>query len=243
MVAGAQRAATEELFSAVSRERTLVLGSVAVTLTVGFGCGLVWAPDATLELLGLLAVSIVAAGKFLPLWGISGQSHFTAWELGLAIWALDTVSVLVIVYALQAFYRFGRLKRALDRVQHNSRLVLAAYPGIRRAALTGVVVFVLFPVAGTGAVGGTFLAILLGLDRRTVIGAVSLGGLLGGMLMAFAAVNFRAGLLHLRELQQAPTAKYALIAAVLLLVAGCVALLNRTYRRALAKAQAEGKTL
>jgi len=210
-------------FDASWRERVVVLGAVLAVLLLALALGLGYARHATVELLGLLPASIFAAGKFLPLWGISGRSNFTPWELGLVIWLLDTLSVLVIVYALEGFYRLGRLKRALDRIQHNSKLVLAAYPRIRRA-------------------GGTFLGILLGIHRYALIAAVSFGGLIGGMGMAFAAVNFQSGLERLRAAQQHPVVHYAIVGGVVLLVIAGVVLVNRAYRRALQKAESGGET-
>ena len=82
------------------------------------------------------------------------------------------------VYGLEGLYRFRRLKAGLHKVQANAGLVVDAYPWIRRAAVAGVVVFVLFPVAGTGAIGGCFLGILLGIRRGVLIAAVSAPALL-----------------------------------------------------------------
>lgn len=229
----------EDPYDADWRERLTVLGSMAGLVLFGLVAGLVFAHDATLELIGLVPVSFFAAGKFLPMWGISGQSNFSPWELGLVIWAMDTFTVLIMVYALELFYRFRRLKGFLDRVQANAGLVLAAYPRMRRAAVIGVVLFVMFPVAGTGALVGSFLGILLGLRRQVLIVAVSLGGFLGGMLMAFAALYFRGLVIDLRSMQQDPTIKYVIIGSVAALVALGFWLLNRAYRKALAQAEAE----
>lgn len=224
-------------FDADWRERLVVLGGTGALLVVGAVLGLTYANSATTELFGLVPASFFAAGKFLPLWGISDKSNFTPYGLGVVIWMMDTVTVLVLVYSLEAFYRFRRLKRGLDKVQRNANLVLEAYPRIRTAAVVGVVLFVLFPVAGTGAIGATFLGILLGLHRFVLIAAVSAGGFLGGMLMAFAAANFGDTLRNLRAVQRDPTVKYALIAAVALVLLLAVLLLNRAYKRALRAAE------
>jgi uncharacterized membrane protein len=221
------------------RERLTVLGSVGGVILLGLIAGFIVAHDATLELIGLVPVSFFAAGKFLPMWGISGQSNFSPWELGLVIWAMDTCTVLIMVYGLEAFYRFRRLKGFLDRVQSNAGLVLAAYPRMRRAAVIGVVLFVLFPVAGTGALVGSFLGILLGLRRQVLIAAVSVAGFAGGMLMAFAAIYFRGLVVDLRAMQQDPAVKYIIIGAIAAVVLLGFWLLNRAYRRALEQAQAE----
>lgn len=226
-------------FDVSRRERVAVLGTVVGSMLCALLVGLLYAHDATVELVGLIPASIVAVGKFLPLWGIGGRSHFNPWELGLVIWVLDTLTVLIVVYGLELFYRFPALKRILAKVQGNASLVLAAYPGIRRAAVVGVVLFVLFPVAGTGALVGAFLGILLGLNRLVLVSSVSFGGLLGGMLMAFAAVNFSDAVERLRQVQSDPTVKWVTIAVVVMVIGGAFMWLNRIYKRALDAARAE----
>lgn len=221
------------------RERLTVLGTAAGLLLSALVLGLTYSHDATIELLGLLPASMLAIGKFLPLWGIGGQSNFNPWELGLVIWGLDTWTVLVVVYGLEGLNRIGPIKRALGRFQTNASLVLAAYPAMRKAAVVGVVMFVLFPLAGTGALVGSFLGILLGLQRSVLITAVSLGGLLGGMLMAFAAVNFGEALEHLRQAQNDPVIKWLIIGSVVVVLAIAFWWLNRLYKRALETAMKE----
>jgi uncharacterized membrane protein len=219
------------------RERLLVLGLVVGGLTAGLILGLMFAPGATAELVGLIPLSMFAIGKFLPLWGVSGESHFGPWELGLVIWVLDTCTVLLFVYGLEALYYFDRLRRPLEKVQANAGLVLRAYPRIRRVAVVGVALFVLFPVAGTGAMSGAFLAILLGLKRHVAILAVSLGGLGGGMLMAFLAVFFSEAATEFQHLQDNPLVKWGSMAVVAVLLLLAVRWLSRAYRRAIDEAK------
>lgn len=227
-------------FDVTWRERLVVLGGVAAALAVAYALGMVFARSATMELLALIPASFFVAGKFLPLWSLSGKSNFGPYQLGAVIWAMDTVTVLVIVYALEGLYWIRWLKRRLDQVQDTAHLVLEAYPWMRRTAMVGLVLFVLFPLAGTGAIGGAFIGILLGIHRARLIAAVSLGGLLGGMLMAFLASNFANALKDLQAAQANPLIKYLVIAAVAaVLVAGVMAL-TRMYRRALSEAQQLG---
>lgn len=233
----ANEPARPDPYDASWRERLLVLGIGGGLIVSGLVLGLIFANDATVELMGLVPASMFAVGKFLPMWGISGKSHFSPWELGLVIGVIDTCTVLFIVYALEGLYRFARLKRAIDRVQANASLVLTAYPRIKKGAVVGVMLFVLFPVAGTGAMMGAFLGILLGLHRYVTIAAVAAGGFIGGTLMAFLAVYAGGAIADLQALQANPSVKWGTIAA--LVVLGLLALrwLNRAYRRALALAE------
>lgn len=233
------RYAMGDPFRASWRERLIVLGTLAVLLVGTLVLGFFHARAAALELVGLIPASILAVGKFLPLWGIGGQSHFSPWDLGLVVWIMDTCTVVVLVYSLEALYKVRPIEAALARVQHHASLVLTAYPRMRRAAVMGVVLFVLFPVAGTGALGGAFLGILLGLNRFVLMAAVSAGGFLGGVLMAFAAVHFGEAMQSLRAMQSDPLIKWTLIAAVVLAIAGLFWWLNRAYKRAITAARAQ----
>jgi uncharacterized membrane protein len=222
-------------FDATWRERLIVLGSMFGTLAVAIALGLVFARSATLELFGLVPASFFAVGKFLPLWGITGKSQFGPYELGLVIWVMDTFNVILFVYALEGFYKIKRIRRWLQTVQTNSALVLDAYPRMRKMSRAGLVLFVLFPIAGTGSIGATFIGILLRTPRRVLIACVSLGGLLGGMLMAFAAANFSGALQSFQVLQSDPTLKYVFLGAVAALVVAGVWAMNRAYKNVLAR--------
>ncbi len=228
-------------FDASWRERVAALSLFTVGLlsALVFGLELWRESDRIAELAGLLPASALFAGKFLPLWSVSGKSSFSPWELGLVIWVMDTASVVLIVYSIEGIEKWRWLQRGLGKMRSNARLVVTAYPRIKKAAVVGVVLFVLFPVAGTGALGGSFLGILLGLHRWVLIAAVSAGGLIGGMAMAYAAVHFGEALAGFEQVQNDPTARYTIIAAVAAVVVVCVVMLNRLYRRALAQAAVE----
>jgi uncharacterized membrane protein len=235
-LAEAREAGHPDPFDASWRERVAVLVPVYATIVAALVLGMIMTPIATGKLLALIPMTFFAVGKFLPLWGISGQSDFGPYELGALIWLLDTFTVVNMVYALEGFYRFAPVKRSLDRIQANARLVLIAFPRIRRAAVGGVILFVCFPVAGTGAIGATFLGILLGIHRRTLIMAVSFGGLLGGMAMAYAAVHFEGAVRALEGIKEDPVLRYVSIAGVILAIAAIVWWANRSYHRAIGRA-------
>ncbi len=220
-------------FDVDPRERILVLGSVLGGLLAALILGFVFDPERTRELLVLVPGSFFMAGKFLPLASLSDQCSFSAYELGFVIWIMDTVTVLVVVYSLEALERIGPIGRALDRIHENARLVLDAYPVVRKLTILGVVLFVLFPVAGTGAIGGSFLGALLGLHRYVLIAAVSSGGFLGGMAMAYATVHFQSTVRMLEQNKANPLLIGALVLALVL----AFVWLNRAYRSALERAR------
>lgn len=226
-------------FDASWQERAFALAFATVVLNTVLIVGLGLYRDAGRlpELLGLMPASALFAGKFLPLWSVSGKSSFSPWELGTVIWVMDTATVVLVVYSIEGLEAVRWIQRGLARLRNNARLVVAAYPRIRKAAVVGVVLFVLFPVAGTGALAGSVLGILLGLHRWIVIAAVSGGGLLGGMVMAYAALHFGEALAGIQAAQDEPAVRYAIMGGILSLIAICIAFFNRLYQRALSQAE------
>jgi len=222
-------------FDAGWKERLLVLGLFYGALACGIVLGLIFANGPTKELFALVPISFFAAGKFLPLWAL-GSDHFGFYELGVLIWIMDTSTVLVVVYSIEAIYKIPGVGKGLMKVQANAGIVLDAFPWIRKFALIGIVLFVLFPVSGTGAIGGSLLGALLGLHRYKIIAAVSVGGCLGGLCMAFLAKHFGEAL---KSFRNNPYLIALLILSVILALWG----LNRAYKKALvrSKLRASGK--
>jgi len=222
------------------RERVIVLGGFLGLITAGLVLGLIFAPAETRLLLGLIAASFFALGKFLPLVALK-ETTFGFYDLGLVIWAMDTFTVLVLVYSLPLLYRWRFAARVIRRIQDKAAVVIGAFPRIRRYAFFGMVLFVLFPVSGTGAIGGTFLGILLGLHRGRIITAVCLGGFIGGLGMAFLAERFGSAIEAYRD-------NPWLIALLITVVVAAVVSLQIAYRRILKRHEratdlsAEGST-
>ncbi len=215
----------------------VVLGPTAVLLLLCTWLASRYAQPMLVELLGLLPVTFFAVGKFLPLWGVSGNSSFGPYQLGAVIWALDTFSVLLFVYSFEAIYRLPGLRKPLDHIQENMELLLTVYPKMKQASVAGVILFVLFPVSGTGALAASFIGVLLGMNRFVLIAAVSAGGCIGGFLMAFLAANFASAISSIEAVQQNPSVKYAVIGGLLVSLGGVLFFLNRMFRNALKQAK------
>ncbi|MAE75949.1 MAG: hypothetical protein CMJ85_03650 [Planctomycetes bacterium] len=217
-------------FAVTWRERAFVLGLIYGSILAALILGLIFAHERTHELLVLVPSSFFLAGKFLPLLGLHPDIGFSPWELGIVIGIMDTCTALLIVYSLALFYRIPPLARLLGKANTNAHLVLNAYPRIRKFAIAGIVMFVLFPVAGTGAIGGSFIGALLGLHRLRVILAVAAGGFIGGLGMALIGVTSGDAIERYRG---HPALLAIVIGAVLVAIWG----MNQAYRKALAQAE------
>lgn len=138
----------------------------------------------TYTVAGLAALPV---GKFIVLSGAVEGNPLSQWELALLVVVMDTWVAYVLAYNLHHLYKVPRLGPWLHNVQNYCRYWLHEYPLMRRWAITGVVLFVVIPLSGTGAPGGALLGRIVGLRPRTILAAVFTGSVLGcGVMVAFA---------------------------------------------------------
>jgi uncharacterized membrane protein len=135
----------------------------------------------------LAGLAALPLGKFIVLGG-AADIGLNQWELALMVVFMDTWAAYVLAYNLHHLYKVPRLGPWLHNVQNYCRYWLHEYPLMRRWAITGVVLFVVVPLSGTGAPGGALLGRIVGLRPRTILAAVFTGSILGcGIMVAFAA--------------------------------------------------------
>ncbi|MEZ5989047.1 MAG: small multi-drug export protein [Planctomycetota bacterium] len=228
-------------FDVTNRERIVVLGCVVAGLATLIVAGLLLDPRPTKALFTLVPASFFALGKFLPVLAVTGlpgvydadKGLFTPYDLGLVIGVMDTVTAFLVVYSLEAIHGIPLVGRFLDRANRDAALVLRAFPRFRRIATFGVVLFVLFPVAGTGAIGGSFLGAILAMHRVRLILCVAAGGFLGGLGMAWATLHFEREVVWLQEHKGDPL--YLILSAAV--VVGALVWATVAFRRALRRAR------
>ena len=74
-----------------------------------------------------------------------------------------------------------------ERLAKEGGNLAANVPWVRRVTFLAIVVFVMFPLASTGSIGGSLFGRLLGLSRVRTVVAVVLGSLSGCAAMYFGA--------------------------------------------------------
>lgn len=123
--------------------------------------------------------SAVAAGfsPFLVATYIAGLDMTLAWLLA---WNWDSVTKLPGV---------GRL---VERLMESGREWMESHAFADRSAFLGLVVFVFFPVQGSGAIAGVTLGRLIGLPAQRAWVAIMIGALLASFAWAYAAGGVRA---------------------------------------------------
>jgi len=164
------------------RRAALVLGPLGVTL-------LAWALTWMLGGSTLANESLVAAGLFLTIVGATvilgpsvvgqdyGFGHLTTWQLVGVTAFMTVVTAFFWTYNLDLLERIPRLGPILRRSRMRMAAGLSEHPWIRRLAVFGVGFFVLLPLPGSGTLGGSLVARIVGLRRRVSFVAVSAGGL------------------------------------------------------------------
>ncbi len=136
------------------------------------------------------AASFFYLGKLVILSGALPEQSFgmTALQLALLVFLMDMWVAYCFAYNLHHVYRIPRVGPWLERLQRYCRYWLSRQPWMKRWAFTGVMLFVMFPLTGTGAPGGSILGRIVGLRPGTTLFAIALGSTLGcGLMAAFAA--------------------------------------------------------
>lgn len=202
-----------------------LLLTAGILLGVWYGTG--WKEVTLLVMTALITFFLL--GKFVILGGQVGQMYdardlYSAEQLYALVLYMDVVTVSLLTFHSGFLFRLPMLGDKLRTLVTNSYLILQANPWMRRATFFGLVVFVMFPLASTGSIGGAIFGKLLGLGRlRTFVG-VTLGNALGGGVVYYAG-----GWVTRHVDHDDPV----LLLAAIVIVAGIVYLLNRRYRRML----------
>lgn len=139
------------------------------------------------QVVGAAVVIFTVAGKFAPLVGVGEGSPFTALELATLVAWMDISIATALVFNLPLAYRIPRVGPILHDLADHGRYMLETKPWLGRITFFGVVLFVMFPLTGTGAVGGSIFGRLLGLSALRTWCGIALGAIVGSFGMALFA--------------------------------------------------------
>ncbi len=101
---------------------------------------------------------------------------------------MDVMTGMLLVFHAGFLFRIPYLGSRLLVVARDSQQLLAGHPWIRRATFVGITLFVMFPLAATGAVGAAIFGRLLGMSRISTFLAICLGSILGCGVMVYGSV-------------------------------------------------------
>jgi len=143
----------------------------------------VWGAVGLSQLGSAALLSFFAIGKFVIFWGL-GEGVLPVWPLALLTFLVDLCCAFAMAAGLAGLEKTPVLGGWLVRSRNRAVEVLQEYPGLRRMAFFGVVAFVLIPIAGTGAITGSFVARILGLTRLSGVAAIAVAS--GWTALVFA---------------------------------------------------------
>ncbi|MHC4960224.1 MAG: small multi-drug export protein [Planctomycetota bacterium] len=159
-------------------------GALAAALVAAWWAGVLGA------VLKAAVASFFVLGKLIILSGAVPDDTFglTAWELAGMVLFMDLLYAYLLAFNLDWAYRVRTVGPWLKHLADYCKYWLHQQPWMRRFAFSGVMAFVMFPLTGTGAPGGSILGRLVGLTPRVTLSAIATGSALGcGLMAAFAA--------------------------------------------------------
>lgn len=178
----------------------ILIAIVAVTKLALIAVGHFYSNDHSVQIAYLAVMSFFALGKFVifapvvPLDKINFDVLFSPYELAGMVVYMDTAVAFLIIYNFHLLKKIYWVGDKLQRVQEDSYYLLQSSKWMYDFAIIGIVLFVSFPIAGTGAVGAAFLASVLGLSRFVSIIWIFVGSVLGCFGLALGAVYFESKL-------------------------------------------------
>lgn len=169
------------------RDRRLYRTSLVVTLGLA-AAFFAWVhqdgnESGLLAIVGHAGLSLAFVGKFIVFAGLT-EGAPSPWQLAGMVFLLDMLFAFALASGIEALERAPLLGRGLRNARTRAQEVLREYPGLARRAFFGVALFVFLPLAGTGAITGSFLGRIFGLTRFDAVRAIALGSAVTALIFA-----------------------------------------------------------
>lgn len=165
-----------------------------VTAMVLIAIGLFSGWDFVGTLAAKAVITFFAFGRFIILaGGDAGNdatlSSMTRGQLFLMVTYMDMLVASLLVIHAGIIFRIPRIGPGLAALQEDGEFILKMHPWMRRMTFVGLVLFIMFPLAATGSVGGAIFGRLLGMSRLATFTAIFVGSMIGnGVMWLFAGV-------------------------------------------------------
>lgn len=114
-----------------------------------------------------------------------------------AVAFIDIMVGLFLVWNFDLARKIPLIGGFIRRIESKGKDILVKKPWVERLAFTGIILFVMFPFQGSGAVGATIVGRMLGMDPRKVWYAVIIGAIVGCLVIAYTsafAITFLLGI-------------------------------------------------
>lgn len=111
--------------------------------------------------------------------------------IALAIASIDIIVGLFLLWNLDFAKKIPILGKWIKKMEAKGETILEKNKYIEAFTFIGVVLFVMFPFQGSGAVGASIVGKFVGLEEKKVWFAIIIGAIGGCLLIAFAFETFR----------------------------------------------------
>lgn len=143
--------------------------------------------DAAAELLVKAVAIATVAGKFAVLLDTPDGFLSTPYHMAAMITCMDLMFGVICIFNVGVLFRIRGFGKKLQELQGFCKLMLRKNPWMRKATFAGTVAFVMFPLSGTGAIGGSLFSQILGMSRARAMLAILVGALIGSFGLAYLA--------------------------------------------------------
>lgn len=104
-----------------------------------------------------------------------------------AIAFIDIMVGLFLVWNFDLARKIPLIGKFIRRIESKGNEILSKKPWVERLAFTGIILFVMFPFQGSGAVGATIVGRMLGMDPKKVWYGVIIGAIVGCLIIAYTS--------------------------------------------------------
>ncbi len=116
----------------------------------------------------------IAAG--LPWWLVATSMAFMDFDAGLFMaWNFDIA------------LKVPLLGKWIEKFMKGGRRFFEQRPYIEKLSFVGIMLFVMFPLQGSGGIGGSIVGRMLGMTKQKVLAAITLGAFIGTFAIALGA--------------------------------------------------------
>lgn len=128
---------------------------------------------------------------------------------------MDFVAGLFMMWNFDLALKIPLLGKWIEKTEKRGEEYLRNHPLANKAAFVFVVLFVMFPVQGSGGIGGTIVGRIIGMGKHRVLAAITLGAFIGTFTIAVFANEVRA--IVTRSLQTTLTAIVVIMLVVFII--------------------------
>ena len=165
-----------------------LLAPFVVTLVILSGLSVANEPGYFGDLVVRIVMTFFFFGRFVILDGTgSPLSQFSSEKLFLMVFYMDVMTACLLTFHAGFLFKLPFFGMKLRGLVDDGQIILRAHPWMRRTTFLAIVLFVMFPLAATGSIGGSLFGRLMGMSRWSTFVGVVLGSFLGCAAMYFGA--------------------------------------------------------